>query len=72
MTEMESVEFVSLFLASSIRQCVRYPVGDAPTVCLNFSAKGFVTCRRASPTPQNEAVPRLQGLFDDDYWCLSL
>ena len=39
MTEMGSLEFVSLSPASSIRQRVRYSMGDAPTVSLNFRAK---------------------------------
>jgi hypothetical protein len=39
MTEMGSLEFASLSPASSIRQRVRYSVGDAPTVSLNFRAK---------------------------------
>src|ERR1700737_4477230 len=39
MTEMGSLEFASLSPASSIRQRVRYSMGDSPTVCLNFRAK---------------------------------
>ena len=39
MTEMGSLEFASLSPASSIRQRVRYSMGDAPTVSLNFRAK---------------------------------
>ena len=39
MAETESLEFASLSPASNIRQRVRYSMGDAPTVSLNFSAK---------------------------------
>ena len=39
MTEMGSLEFASLSPASSMRQRVRYSIGDAPTVSLNFRAK---------------------------------
>src|SRR5260370_10103015 len=39
MTEMGSLEFASLSRACSIRHRVRYSMGEAPTVCLNFRAK---------------------------------
>src|SRR5271155_4552546 len=39
MTETGSLEFSSVSAASSIRQRVRYSMGDSPTVCLNFKAK---------------------------------
>src|SRR5471032_2947461 len=39
MAEMESLELASLSPASSMRQRVRYSIGEAPTVSLNFSAK---------------------------------
>jgi hypothetical protein len=39
MAEMGSPGFISLSLASSIRQRVKYSVGDVPTVSLNFRAK---------------------------------
>jgi hypothetical protein len=38
MTEIGSLEFASLFPARSIRQRVRYSIGDAPTVSLNLRA----------------------------------
>ena len=39
MTETGSLEFMSLSPASSMRQRVRYSIGDAPTVILKRSAK---------------------------------
>ena len=36
MTEIGSLEFTSLSPAQSIRQRVRYSMGDAPTVSLNL------------------------------------
>jgi hypothetical protein len=39
MLETESLELISRSPAASIRQRVRYSMGDAPTVFLNFKAK---------------------------------
>lgn len=50
--EMESLVLANLFLASSIRQPVRYSIGDTPTVSLNLSAKVDRDMRHAAPTPR--------------------
>lgn len=34
--EMESLEFDRRSAASSMRQCLKYSIGDVPTVFLNF------------------------------------
>src|SRR5260370_17924702 len=60
MAEMGSLEFVSLSPASSIRQRVRYSIGDSPTVCLNLRAKvdRDMPARSASFCSGPRSVPR--------------
>ena len=70
MAEMRTLEFASLSPASSMRQRVRYSMGDSPTVCLNLSVKvdrdmpeRFASSPTSSDAPDRRASEVIAALI---------